>query len=77
MGLFQIDVENRGLYGVTVVYLIAITGSLYRYCKQIVMVESLMVSGQRMLQLENLDKEKELRTAYDIEAGLLKEFEAA
>jgi hypothetical protein len=38
MGVTQISYENRALYGVTVVYLLAITGNLYRYLKQAILL---------------------------------------
>lgn len=41
------------------------------------MVESLMVSSERILQFRNLEAEKELRTNYDFAAGLKEEVDAA
>jgi hypothetical protein len=38
--------------------------------RQIITIESLMVSAERILQFANLDKEKELRTDYDKTIGL-------
>jgi hypothetical protein len=70
MGIVCIEAEDRSLYGVTVVYLVSITEFLYYIIEQIILVESLMVSGQRMLEIEKFEKELSFRTAYDRDVGL-------
>ena len=41
--------------------------------RQVILVESLMVSAERVLQFQLFEREKELRTTYDNEVGLQKE----
>ena len=73
MGAALISVQDRGLYGVTAVYLITICDMMPWILRQIILVESLMVSAERVLQFQLFDKEKELRASYDKEVGLEKE----
>lgn len=56
VGVTQINYENRALYGVTVVYLLTITGNFYRYLKQAILLEGAMVSAERMLQVLTLER---------------------
>ena len=52
MGIAQISPEDGALYGVTVVFLITISEYLHWILRQIILVESLMVSAERILQIE-------------------------
>ena len=54
MGISLISAEDSGLYGVTAVYLITICEFMQWILRQIILVESLMVSAARILQLRNL-----------------------
>ena len=56
MGVRLISHQNRGLFGVMVIYLVSLVENLYFFLKQAIFVESSMVSGQRMLQMKNLKK---------------------
>ena len=56
MGVRLISHQNRGLFGVMVIYLVSLVENLYFFLKQAIFVESSMVSGQRMLQMKNLEK---------------------
>ena len=70
MGISLISFEERGLYGVTAVYLITICDMTQWILRQVILVESLMVSAERVLQFQLFEREKELRTPYDNEIGL-------
>lgn len=58
MGINLIDAEDAGLYGVTAVYLITISEFMQWILRQTILVESLMVSAARILQLRDLTTEK-------------------
>ena len=69
MGLISV---NPDLYAVTVIYLITINELLFALMREIIHVESSMVSAERILELEHLSREKEFRAPYDLEVGLRK-----
>jgi uncharacterized membrane protein len=52
MGISQITAANSGLYGVTIVYLITISDVMQWILRQLILVESLMVSAERILQFD-------------------------
>ena len=56
---------NPDLYAVTVIYLITINELLFALMREIIHVESSMVSAERILELEHLSREKEFRAPYD------------
>ena len=58
IGITQLSSADVGLYGVTVVYLITISEYLSWILIQIILVESLMVSAERILELDSLEREK-------------------
>ena len=53
MGIGLISAENRALFGVTAVYLITICDLIQWILRQIILVESLMVSAERILQFQH------------------------
>lgn len=65
IGIAVIDPDNTALYAVSVVYLIQITEYLQTFMRQIISLESIMVSVERTLNIANLPSEKPLRTDYD------------
>lgn len=77
LGILFLKDESAHLYGITVVYLVTISDSFQWILRQIVLVESLMISAVRILQFENFEQEKELRVEYDGDVGLTEELEVA
>ena len=70
LGMEVLHQSNTGHYGKAVFYLIAINESLQFILRQIISVESYLVSAQRLLQFGHFAKEKDLRTDYDRDVGL-------
>jgi Na+-translocating ferredoxin:NAD+ oxidoreductase RnfA subunit len=58
IGIAQSNPSNSGLYGVTVVYLITISDVFQWIMRQMILVESLMVSAERILQFDHFEQEK-------------------
>lgn len=65
IGIINITPEKAGLYGVSVVFLIQISDYLQWFLRQLITLESLMVSVERTFQITELPCEKELVTPYD------------
>jgi len=56
MGISQISAANSGLYGVTIVYLITISDVMQWILRQVILVESLMVSAERILKFDEFER---------------------
>ncbi len=65
IGIAVVTKENAGLYGVSVVFLIQVSDYLQWFLRQIISLESLIVSVERTFLVTNLTPEKELRNYYD------------
>lgn len=70
IGVYFTTPEQAGNYGVTIILLTSISDYLQYFLKQIITVESIMVSSERAMLITKLTPEAELRTKYDEEAGL-------
>jgi hypothetical protein len=76
VSIVQSDQNSSALFGIILIYLVSISECFQYYLMQILMVESMMVSAQRILRFLTLPHEKSLRTDYDCEIGLRAEVEA-
>lgn len=65
LGIFIITPETAGVYSVSVLFLLKINDSLQKFLRQLIVLESMMVSVERTFILKDLPAEKELRTNYD------------
>lgn len=65
IGIAVVTPQTAGLYGVSVVYLIQISDYLQWFLRQIINMESMIVSVERAMVITNLPSEKDLRTPYD------------
>lgn len=72
-GVYNATPETAGLYGVSVVFLVQINDYLQWFLRQIIVMESIMVSVERSKRIVNEPSEKALRTDYDKEIGLAEE----
>ena len=55
LGIHVLHPTNTGHYGVAVLYLIAVTETLQWILRQMICVESYLVSAQRILQFETYE----------------------
>jgi len=65
LGIHVLHQTNTGHYGVAVLYLITVSEVLQWILRQMICLESYLVSAQRILQFDSYDVEKALRTPYD------------
>lgn len=65
LGIKLVTPETAGLYGITVVFLIQINDYLQWFLRQLITLESMMVSVERTFQIAELPSEKPLVTDYD------------
>lgn len=65
--------ETAGLFGVSVVFLIKVNDTLQKFLRQLIVLESMMVSVQRTFGLIKLPAEKEFRSDYDLEHKITSE----
>ena len=56
MGVAIINTQDKGLLGITIVYLVLISEFSHWILKQLLLIESLMVSAKRMLMITTLPK---------------------
>jgi ATP-binding cassette subfamily C (CFTR/MRP) protein 4 len=73
IGVHFIAPADAGNYGVTIILLTSISDYLQYFLKQIITVESIMVSSERAMLITKLTPEADLRTHYDEEVGLSEE----
>lgn len=67
VGISQI--ENGGLYGISIVFLLQVSDYMQWLLRQIINMESIMVSVEREFAIANLQSEAPLRTPYDMSIG--------
>ncbi len=65
IGVYFTSPSDAGSYGVTIILLTSISDYLQYFLKQIITVESIMVSSERAMLITKLTPEAELRTKYD------------
>lgn len=68
-------IDNAGLYGITMVFLLQVSDQMQWFLRQIINMESIMVSVERGFGIANLPSEAALRTPYDNEIGFKEEIE--
>lgn len=66
----MLNENNSALYAVSVIYLFQITDYLQSFIRQIIGLESMMVSVERAMIIAELPSEKELVTDYDKQNGI-------
>jgi ATP-binding cassette subfamily C (CFTR/MRP) protein 4 len=69
------QIENGGLYGISIVFLLQVSDYLQWFLRQIINMESIMVSVERGFAVANLESEAPLRTEYDMSIGFKDEIE--
>lgn len=67
LGIYVVTPETAGLFGVSVVFLIKVNDTLQKFLRQLIVLESMMVSVQRTFGLIDLPAEKEFKSDYDSE----------
>lgn len=65
IGIAVVNPSTAGLYGVSVIFLIQISDYLQWFLRQIINLESMIVSVERTFIITDLPPEKDLRTPYD------------
>lgn len=68
-------IESGGLYGISIVFLLQVSDYLQWFLRQIINMESIMVSVERSFAISNLPSEAPLRTDYDKAIGFAEEIE--
>jgi ATP-binding cassette subfamily C (CFTR/MRP) protein 4 len=63
------QISNGGLYGISIVFLLQMSDYLQWFLRQIINMESIMVSVEREFAITNLQPEAPLRTDYDKSIG--------
>ena len=58
VGLIMLDPDNPGLYAVSVVFLLQVSDYLQWFLRQMIIMESLLVSVERAQALTKLNSEK-------------------
>lgn len=71
VGIVYID--NGGLYGISIVFLLQVSDYIQWFLRQIINMESIMVSVERSFGIANLPSEAPLRTDYDKGIGFAEE----
>lgn len=66
-------IENGGLYGISIVFLLQVSDYMQWFLRQIINMESIMVSVERSVAIANLEPEAPLRTEYDKAIGFAEE----
>jgi ATP-binding cassette subfamily C (CFTR/MRP) protein 4 len=67
------SIPSPGLYGVTVIFLLQMSDYLQWFLRQIINMESIMVSVERGYSITQLKPEAPLRTEYDKSIGFTDE----
>jgi hypothetical protein len=65
IGIAVVRPETAGLYGVSVIFLLQIIDYAQWFLRQMISLESIIVSVERTFIVAELPAEKELRTDYD------------
>jgi ATP-binding cassette subfamily C (CFTR/MRP) protein 4 len=68
-------IPSAGLYGVTVIFLMQMSDTFQLFLRQVINMESIMVSVERGAAVTNLAPEADLRTDYDRSLGFQDEIE--